>query len=145
MANRASRRVLLIENENAIRELAQLCLEIAAGWEVLVAESRCEIVVLAETRQVDAILLDLDACTTEYSDRSIEVMTELTPNCDWSTILQQLQQNPVTQHIPIILLTNTIHSYQLPQSLQFGVIVAIAKPFDLLALASQVAIALNWN
>ncbi|MGL5922108.1 hypothetical protein, partial [Chroococcidiopsis sp.] len=143
--NRASRRVLLIENENAIRELAQLCLEIAAGWEVLVADSRCEIVVLAQTRQVDAILLDLDACTTKYSDRSVEVAADLTPDRDWSTILQQLQQNPVTQHIPVILLTNTIHSYQLPQSLNLGVIVALAKPFDLLALANQVAIALNWN
>jgi CheY-like chemotaxis protein len=139
-----SRRVLLIEKENAIRELAQLCLEIAAGWEVLVANSGSEVIVLAETRQVDAILLDLDAYSVGCS-AGIEVTAGLTPDRNDLTILQQLQQNPVTQHIPVILLTNTIHSHKLPQSIELGGIIAIAKPFDLLALAHQVAIALKWE
>ncbi|MEH1972750.1 MAG: hypothetical protein V7L02_05890 [Nostoc sp.] len=37
-----TRRILLIENKNAIREVTQLCLETVEGWEVLTAVSSQE-------------------------------------------------------------------------------------------------------
>jgi CheY-like chemotaxis protein len=122
--------ILLIDKENAIRELAQLCLETVAGWEVLTAESGSEVIVKAGTKQVDAILLDLNAIASAR---------------DWSKIFQQLQKNPTTQHIPVILLTTTVPTNELSQFTNLGVTAAIAKPFDLLTLASQVAAALGWQ
>ncbi|MBD2431587.1 response regulator [Fischerella muscicola CCMEE 5323] len=125
----AIRRILLIENENAIRELTQLCLETEAGWEVLTTASSYEAIVKTETEQVDAILMDVDAFVCEQ---------------DLSTTLQQLQSNPVTHHIPVILLT-TVTTGDVSQMVKLGVRAAITKPFDLMALAKQVAEVLNWN
>ncbi|MCX7595164.1 MAG: hypothetical protein N2235_15675 [Fischerella sp.] len=47
-----TRRILLIENENAIRELTQLCLETEAGWEMLTTASSYEAIVKNETEQL---------------------------------------------------------------------------------------------
>lgn len=124
-------RILLIDNENATREVTQLCLETVAGWEVLTAKSGSEAIVKAETEQVDAILLELDVLKSDK---------------DWYTIFQKLHNNSVTQHIPVILLTATDHQCKdLSQFSQLGVTATIAKPFDLLTLASQVVAALDWN
>jgi CheY-like chemotaxis protein len=124
-----TRRILLIENENAIRELAQLCLETEAGWEVLTTASSYEAIVKTETEQLDAILMDVDAFVCDQ---------------DLSIILQQLQTNPVTHHIPVILLT-TVTTGEVSQMAKLGVRAAIAKPFDLMTLAKQVAEVLNWK
>ncbi|MEH2358660.1 response regulator [Nostoc sp.] len=125
-----TRRILLIENKNAIREVTQLCLETVEGWEVLTAVSSQEAIAKSETQKVDVILVDLD---TFVSDR------------DLSTILHQLQNNSVTQDIPVILLTTTLSSQELEQFTKLGVRIAIAKPFDLMTLASQVSAVLGWN
>ncbi|RUR78686.1 response regulator [Chlorogloeopsis fritschii PCC 9212] len=124
-----TRRILLIENENVIRELTQLCLETEAGWEVLTTASSYEAIVKTETEQLDAILVDVDAFVCEQ---------------DLSVTLQQLQSNPVTYHIPVILLT-TLANGEISQMVKLGVRAAIAKPFDLMTLAQQVAEILNWK
>lgn len=124
-----TRRILLIENENAIRELAQLCLETEAGWEVLTTASSYEAIVKTETEQLDAILMDVDAFVCDQ---------------DLSITLQRLQSNPVTHHIPVILLT-TVTTGEVSQMVKLGVRAAIAKPFDLMTLAKQVAEVLNWK
>ncbi|MEH1846134.1 MAG: response regulator [Nostoc sp.] len=125
-----TRRILLIENKNAIREVTQLCLETGEGWEVMTAASRQEAIAKTKTQKVDVILVDLD---TFASDR------------DLSTILHQLENNPVTQNIPVILLTTTVSSQELEQFTKLGVRTAITKPFDLMTLASQVSAVLGWN
>ncbi|MEH1832962.1 MAG: response regulator [Nostoc sp.] len=125
-----TRRILLIENKNAIREVTQLCLETGEGWEVMTAASRQEAIAKTKTQKVDVILVDLD---TFASDR------------DLSTILHQLENNPVTQNIPVILLTTTVSSQELEQFTKLGVRTVIAKPFDLMTLASQVSAVLGWN
>ncbi|MEH2053267.1 response regulator [Nostoc sp.] len=123
-----TRRILLIENKNAIREVTQLCLETVKGWEVLTAVSSQEAIAKTKAQTVDVILVDLD---TFAADR------------DLSTILHQLQNNPVTQDIPVILLTTTVLSQE--QFTKLGVRTAIAKPFDLITLASQVSAVLGWK
>lgn len=122
------RRVLLIEHEKAIRELAQLCLETVASWQVLTAASSSEAMVKAQSEQFDVILLDLDVmlCDREHC------------------ILHQLQHHPVTENVPVILLTITPIA-DLPQFSHLEVKAAIAKPFDLLTLASQIAAVLDWK
>lgn len=122
------RRILLIEHEKAIGELAQLCLETVAPWQVLTAASGSEAITKAQSEQFDAILWDLDFV---WCDRD---------HC----ILQQLQRHPMTQDIPVILLT-VIPLTELPQFSEIGVKAAIAKPFDLLTLASQIAAVLDWK
>ena len=80
--------VLIIENEDALQEVAQLCLETIAGWEVVATDSVNEAIVQATTKQADAILLDLNEIAFDF---------------DWNTILQVLQKNPTTHQVPIVL------------------------------------------
>lgn len=130
MSRSEARQILLIDGEKAIQEVTQLCLETVANCEVLTANSGSEGIVKAKTERVDAILLDLDEAVFDM---------------DWLTIFQNLQRNPATQHIPVILLTATLQAKDLPQLTQMGARKVISKSFDLLTLASQIAAVLNWS
>jgi CheY-like chemotaxis protein len=122
------KRILVVDNEPYIQEVAKICLETVAAWEVLLASSGTECLRQAETEQPDAILLDV-----------------MMPDMDGMTTFQKLQENPTTQAIPVILLTAKIQSSDRRRYAQMGTIAAIAKPFNPLELAGQVADALGWT
>ncbi len=122
-----AKRILVIDNEPYIQEVAQICLETTAGWEVLTASSGREGLLKAETEQPDAILLDV-----------------MMPDMDGVTTFQKLQDNPATRDIPVILLTAKIQAYDRRRYAELGIKATIAKPFNPLELASQVAQVLGW-
>jgi CheY-like chemotaxis protein len=122
------KRILVVDNEQYIQEVAKICLETVAGWEVLLASSGKDCLSQAEAEQPDAILLDV-----------------MMPDMDGITTFQKLQENPATQAIPVILLTAKIQSSDRRRYAQIGVTSAIAKPFHPLELASQIAAALGWT
>ena len=123
-----AKRILVVDNEQYIQEVAKICLETVAGWEVLLAGSGKECLSQAETEQPDAILLDV-----------------MMPDMDGMATFQKLQDNPATQSIPVILLTAKIQSSDRRRYAQIGTIAAIAKPFNPLELAGQIAAALGWT
>lgn len=122
------KRILVVDNEPYIQEVAKVCLETVAGWDVLLASSGKECLIQAETEQPDAILLDV-----------------MMPDMDGMATFQKLQENPATQAIPVILLTAKIQSADRRRYAQVGTIAAIAKPFNPLELAGQIATALGWS
>jgi len=124
----ATKRILVIDNEQYIREVTQICLETVAGWEVLTAGSGSEGLLEAETEQPDAILLDV-----------------MMPDMDGLATFGKLKGNPFTQRIPVILLTAKVQASDRCRYAQMGVTGAIAKPFNPLELAAQVALALGWS
>ncbi len=121
------KRILVIDNEPYIQEVTQISLETVAGWEVLTAGSGQEGLVVAEREQPDAILLDV-----------------MMPDMDGPTTFQQLQKNPQTCQIPVILLTAKVQDSDRRRYQEMGMTATIAKPFDPLQLANQVAEALGW-
>lgn len=123
-----AKRILVIDNEQYIREVAEICLNTVAGWEVLTAGSGTEGLVVAEAQQPDAILLDV-----------------MMPDMDGPTTFGKLQANPATRHIPVILLTAKVQASDRRRYADMGMSAAIAKPFNPLQLADQVAGALGWN
>ena len=60
----STKRILVIDDEPDIRELAQMSLEMVSGWQVLTAESGNEGIAKAKQEKPDAILLD--AMMPEY-------------------------------------------------------------------------------
>jgi CheY-like chemotaxis protein len=122
------KRILVVDNEQYIQEVAKICLETVAGWEVMTASSGQEGIVQAETHQPDAILLDV-----------------MMPDMDGITAFEHLQANPATKEIPVILLTAKIQATDRRRYAQLGMKKAIAKPFQPLELAGQVASALGWT
>lgn len=123
-----AKRILIIDNEQYIQEVAQICLETTAGWEVLTASSGREGLLKAETEQPDAILLDV-----------------MMPDMDGVSTFETLQENSATQNIPVILLTAKVQAADRRRYAELGIKATIAKPFNPLELASQVAQALGWS
>jgi CheY-like chemotaxis protein len=122
----SNRRVLLIDDEDDIREVAQLSLEVVARWDVLTASSGAEGVVRALADQPDVILLDV-----------------MMPDLDGPATFLQLQAEPATRHIPVILLTAKNLDPATDQ-LARDVVAIISKPFDPMRLAGQISAALGW-
>lgn len=123
-----AKRILVVDNEQYIQEVAKICLETVAGWEVLTAGSGKEGIIQAETHQPDAILLDV-----------------MMPDMDGIATFEKLQANPVTKPIPVILLTAKVQAADRRRYAQMGMKTAIAKPFNPLELAAQISAALGWN
>lgn len=123
-----AKRILIIDDAEDIREVAQVSLEVIGGWEVLTASSGREGVAKALAQQPDAILLDV-----------------MMPDQDGPTTFLQLQANSATQHIPVILLTAKALASDRRMFADLGVVSVIAKPFEPMFLASQVAQVLGWD
>ena len=123
-----SRRVLIIDDEEDIREVAALSLETVAGWDVLVAGSGAAGIAKARENHPDAILLDV-----------------MMPGMDGPTTFRELRKNPLTARIPVLLLTAKVQSNDQRRFADLGVEAILFKPFDPLTLPNQIAGVLGWN
>ena len=124
----STRRILVVDNEPSIQEVAQICLETVAGWEVSIAGSGLEGLAAAEREQPDAILLDV-----------------MMPDMDGLDTFSRLQANPVTRSIPVILLTAKVQTTDRQIYTKLGIRSTIAKPFSPLDLAQEIATTLGWK
>lgn len=124
----STKRVLIIDDEDDIREVAQTSLEMMGGWEVLTAGSSTEGLVKAEVEQPDAVLLDV-----------------MLPDMDGPATFHKLQENPATKQIPVILLTAKVQAADQRRLSNLGVAAILTKPFDPISLADQVAKVLGWE
>lgn len=123
-----NRRILILDDEECIREVVQVCLEDLGGWETITAESGSEGLLKAEAQSLDAILLDLSM-----------------PDMDGFVFFQKLQENPATQSIPVVLLTAKILPDDLVRFAQMGVAGVITKPFNPVTICEQLAEILGWS
>ena len=122
------RKILIIDDEDYIREIAALSLESVAGWEVISASSGAQGLARAIERQPDAILLDV-----------------MMPGMDGPAIFRELRKNPATARIPVLLLTAKVQSSAQRRFADLGVDAVLFKPFDPLTLSKQIADVLGWK
>lgn len=123
-----SKSILIVDDEEDVRAIAQLGLEMGAGWTVLTACSGHEGLTMAANHRPDAILLDM-----------------MMPDMDGRTTLQHLKNNPVTEPIPVIFVTAKAQSAEQTGFAELAVAAVFAKPFRPLKLAAQISQALGWN
>ena len=123
-----SKRILIVDDDDAVREIVQYSLEAAAGWEVLVAASGREGLEVARSQQPDAILLDV-----------------MMPQMDGLETLRHLRANDATAHIPTILLTAKARIGNRQQLQNLKAIGTISKPFEALSLVAQIRSLLHWD
>ncbi len=122
------RRILIIDDEDDIREVAALSLETVAGWSVVTANSGTDGIFKAMAEQPDAILMDV-----------------MMPAMDGPTTFRKMQQPPGVSHIPVLLLTAKVQGADQRRFAGLGVSGVLFKPFDPLTLAEQMCSALGWN
>jgi CheY-like chemotaxis protein len=118
--------VLVVDDENDIREIASASLELTCGWEILTASNGREALDVAARNELDAILLDV-----------------MMPDMDGPTVFHALRAS-ASAATPVILLTAKIQPADRQRYMQIGVQGVIGKPFDPIQLADTVAAILGW-
>ena len=121
-------RILIIDDEDDIREVAALSLEATADWQVITASSGREGIATAAREKPEAILMDV-----------------MMPEMDGPTTFKHMQANPATAGIPVVLLTAKVQGVDQRRFAGLGVAAVLFKPFDPLTLAAQISEALGWQ
>ncbi|HEY4132579.1 MAG TPA: response regulator [Gemmatimonadaceae bacterium] len=120
--------LLLIDDDDDIREIAQLSLEVGTDWQVLTAASGAEGIEIARAQKPDAILLDV-----------------MMPVMDGPGTLEQLRTDDITRDIPVVFLTAKARPAERDRLAGLAVSGVLAKPFDPLLLADQLRVVLGWE
>jgi CheY-like chemotaxis protein len=121
-------RILLVDDEDSVREVAQMSLEVMGGWDVTAVSSGREALQRAAVEKPDAILLDV-----------------MMPEMDGPTTFHELRKQPETSGIPVVLLTAKVQAQDRARFAELGVAGVITKPFDPAMLHEQVAELLGWK
>jgi CheY-like chemotaxis protein len=120
-------RVLIVDDEEDIRELARISLERVGGLEVLSASSGEEGITVALAEHPDAILLDA-----------------MMPGLDGPQTLERLKANGATAAIPVVFLTGSVQEIEREGFISLGAAGILPKPFDPMKLAEQLRTCLGW-
>jgi len=123
----AERKILIVDDEADIREVAAMSLETVCGWSVLQARSGSEGIRIAQEQSPDVILLDV-----------------MMPDMDGPKTLQALRADEKVASIPVIFLTAKVQSTDRKRFAEMGVNAVLPKPFDPMLLGEQIAEALGW-
>ena len=124
----SSRRILLVDDDDGIREVTRVSLEATMGWQVLTASSGDEALRLAGEEGIGAILLDV-----------------MMPDMDGAETFARLREREESRDIPVVLLTAKTQKADLANYAEMGVAGTVQKPFDPLSLGREVADALGWE
>ena len=119
--------ILLIDDEQHISTVVNVCLTTLGGWTVSMAESGQEGLLKAKQLLPDAILLDV-----------------MMPDMNGVALLRELRKEPLTQAIPVILLTAKAQLGDQHLYCDLDIAGVISKPFEPLKLAEQVSSLLGW-
>jgi len=120
-------RVLVVDDDDLLREVAKVSLEMVGGWDVLTAGSGSEACAVALEERPDALLLDV-----------------MMPGMDGPSTVVALRGDPATRDIPVIFLTAKVGGDGRQEWSHLGVAGVIAKPFDPMSLPAEVAQLLGW-
>lgn len=121
-------KILLIDDEDDIRTIAEMSLATVGGFEVVLAENGRRGVALALSENPDVILLDV-----------------MMPGMDGPTTLANIRSKPEAQEIPIIFMTAKIQAKEREAYLAMGAAGVIPKPFDPMTLATDIKAILGWK
>lgn len=124
----ARKRVLIVDDDEAIREIAGVILQTMTPWEALTAASGKEALVIACEQLPDAILLDM-----------------IMPDLNGIETLKLIRENKATHSIPVIFLTAKTFNQDKQASDALSIAGTIAKPLNGLELVQQIRLLLQWE
>jgi CheY-like chemotaxis protein len=117
----AIQKILLIDDDDDLRQVAALSMRKTAGWEVLVANSGPRGIKLALEHRPDRTLLDV-----------------MTPDMDGPATLAQMESHDALVGQPVIFITAGIQTSEIAELMVLGAAGVIGKPLNPLSLAEAV-------
>lgn len=121
MQDKKLKSILLVEDDEDIRVIAKMSLEMAGDVEVLSCNSGVEAVSRAGDFDVDLVIMDV-----------------MMPEMDGPEALAQLRKHESFTHTPFIFMTAKTQTKELQSYMSMSVIGVISKPFDPMTLADEV-------
>lgn len=113
--------ILLVDDDQHIRRICQVCLTNIGHWQVALAESGYEGLDMARKNKPDVILLDV-----------------MMPGMDGPTTLSKLREDPDLKDVPVILMTAKVQPQEVEQYTRLGATGVISKPFDPMTLPQEI-------
>ena len=113
-------RVLYVDDDDDIREVAELSLTAVAGLSVRLCSTGTEAVAAATAFQPQLIVLDV-----------------MMPQMDGPATLAALRADDATRAIPVVFLTAKVQRDEVERYRHLGACDVIAKPFDPMTLGDQ--------
>lgn len=123
-----TRKVLVVDDDDVIREVAKVALEVVGGWQVIAAGSGSEARDLARSERPDVVLLDV-----------------MMPGMDGPRTAAALHDDPDTRAIPVVFLTAKSTDPDTMNASERNLVGVIAKPFDPMTLAAEISQLLGWT
>ena len=114
------KKVLLIDDDADVRRIGSMSLRKLGGFEVLLASSGAEGLMMAEQMLPDLILLDI-----------------IMPGLDGMVTIAELKKSPKAKGIPVIFLTSARDVATSESVREVGALDVIYKPLDPLRLPAQ--------
>ena len=121
MPNASLQRILYVEDEADIRDVARIALEAVGGFQVLVCGSGQEALAAAVALRPDLFLLDV-----------------MMPDMDGPSTLAALRALPELTEIPAVFMTAKVQAHEVARYRQMGALDVIPKPFEAMTLAATV-------
>src|SRR5262249_36381247 len=119
VASPVARRVLIVDDEAAVRMICAFNLE-AAAFEVTQAVDGNQALARVLEQRPDLVLLDV-----------------MMPNRDGWTVASTLREDPGTRDLAIVFLTARVDDEDRRRAYDLGAVGYVTKPFDPLALAER--------
>jgi two-component system, OmpR family, alkaline phosphatase synthesis response regulator PhoP len=117
----STKKILLIDDEQDIRRVADISLRRLGDFSVVTAASGEEGLNMTESEAPDLILLDV-----------------MMPGMDGVSVLEKLRGNPNTRRIPVIFMTARVQAREKEGYMARGARGIIDKPFDPMSLARKI-------
>lgn len=114
-------KVLLIDDDDAIRKVGALALRAVGKFELEVAADAVSGLALARTFEPDVVVMDM-----------------MMPGVDGLTAMRQMRDDPALAPLPVIFLTAKVQRSEIEHYLAQGALGVIQKPFDPMQLPGQV-------
>jgi CheY-like chemotaxis protein len=114
-------RVMLVEDDNDIRTVAVMALEMVGGLKVQACESGARALEVVREFAPQLVLLDV-----------------MMPGMNGPEVLQALRQLPDSATVPVVFLTAKAQEAEVAKLRALGALDVIAKPFDPMTLSDTV-------
>ncbi|MFN3217387.1 MAG: response regulator [Acidimicrobiales bacterium] len=121
------RRVLIVDDEEDARLVAQLGIALVTDWEARLAASGDEALACFREWQPEAVLLDTSM-----------------PDCDAFATLEAMRDAAADGHVPFVLVADPETPAEALDAHGWSVEGVLHKPLDLLSVGAQLAALLGW-
>lgn len=114
-------RILHVEDDPAIQQVAKIALEAVGGFEVCSCSGGPEALEQFPNFQPQLVLLDV-----------------MMPGMDGPETLRQLQQRYEMSDIPVVFMTAKVQSHEVQSYKELGATEVVVKPFDPMTLSERI-------